>query len=121
MPGRPAAGREHLAQGSPELRALAAKLEQAYINKERSAQVPRYLDGAKGHLSCIKVAERKLAGREEELRRQREQEEMMLEMQILEERERRELVEEQCTKIRCTWRTILTQSCLGTRSSWMSR
>merc|ERR1719509_733553 len=71
-------------QGSPELRALAAKLEQAYINKERSAQ----------------VAERKLAGREEELQRQREQEELMLEMQILEERERRELVEEQCTKIR---------------------
>ena len=116
MPGRPAAGREHLAQGSPELRALAAKLEQAYINKERSAQV-----GPRDNLSCIKVAERKLAGREEELRRQREQEEMMLEMQILEERERRELVEEQCTKIRCTWRTILTQSCLGTRSSWMSR
>merc|ERR1719319_893540 len=76
--------RQRVCQGSPELRALAAKLEQAYINKERSAQ----------------VAERKLAGREEELQRQREQEEMMLEMQILEERERRELVEEQYTKIR---------------------
>ena len=37
-------GGNHSVQGSPELRALAAKLEQAYINKERSAQV-----GPKGH------------------------------------------------------------------------
>ena len=35
-------------QGSPELRALAAKLEQAYINKERAAQVSGRGEGCSG-------------------------------------------------------------------------
>lgn len=76
--------RQRVCQSSPELRALAAKLELAYINKERAAQ----------------VAERRLAGREEELARQKEEEEAKLEMEMIEERDRREIVEDQIAKIR---------------------
>jgi len=76
--------RQRVCQSSPELRALASKLELAYINKERAAQ----------------VAERKLAGREEELARQREEEEIRLEKEMIEERERREIAEDQISKIR---------------------
>jgi len=76
--------RQRVCQSSPELRALAAKLELAYINKERAAQ----------------VAERRLAGREEELARQKEEEETKLEREMIEERDRREIVEDQIAKIR---------------------
>jgi len=48
--------RQKIVQGSPELRQLAAQLEQAYINKERSAQ----------------VAERNLQRQEEDRRQQEE-------------------------------------------------
>ena len=151
-------------QSSPELRALAAKLELAYINKERAAQVS---STGRGILwkwwSIIKVAERRLAGREEELARQKEEEETKLERevilsssialsflqdfslsfimfgkfyletwfiswmgscqwpfscQMIEERDRREIVEEQIAKIRSM--TSISHFKQGSRSARLS-
>merc|ERR1712029_205180 len=76
--------RQKICQSSPELRALAAKLEQAYINKERAAQ----------------IAEKNLQSRQEEQMRQQEIQDMLHEKQYLEDLERKEYLDDQISKIR---------------------
>merc|ERR1712098_890583 len=76
--------RQKIRQSSPELRALAAKLEQAYINKERAAQ----------------IAEKNLEVRLEEQRKQQEIQDLLEEKQYLEDVERKEILNEQISKLK---------------------
>ena len=76
--------RQKICHSSPELRALAAKLEQAYINKERAAQ----------------IAEKNLQQKLEEKKRQEEIQDMLEEKQYLEDLERKEILDDQISKIR---------------------
>merc|ERR1712018_435971 len=76
--------RQKICQSSPELRALAAKLEQAYINKERAAQ----------------IAERNLQARQEEQSRQQEIQDLLEEKQYIEDLERKEVLDDQISKIK---------------------
>jgi len=76
--------RQRICESSPELRSLAAKLEQAYINKERAAQ----------------IAERNLARQQGEIERRNDQEQMMEERIYLEDFEKKELQDSQIMKLR---------------------
>ena len=76
--------RQKICHSSPELRTLAAKLEQAYINKERAAQ----------------IAEKNLQKRLDEQQRQQEIEDLLMEKQYLEDLERKEILDDQIAKIK---------------------
>ena len=76
--------RQKICQSSPELRSLAAKLEQAYINKERAAQ----------------VAEKTLQQRLEVEEREREIQHLGEERQYYQDLERKEYLNEQISKLK---------------------
>jgi len=76
--------RQKICQSSPELRALAAKLDQAYINKERAAQ----------------VAEKNLQRKEDEYAKAKAQEDLMEEKRYLKDLEKKELLDDQLSKLR---------------------